>query len=155
MTLRSSSGRSSAGAGGSVPEVGHLPPKWEPAPLVPSLPIGVAVLAILVALIGILLLVSAILTFLSIFGAAVIPAGIPLLLASADELGAAILLVLGAALIAVARAMWNLETWSLYLSVVVVFAGLTYLFFTASITVLFLILLVVFVYLLTVRHHFY
>ncbi len=37
----------------------------------------------------------------------------------------------------------------------VTFGGLAFLFFTASITYLFLILLVVFVYLLLVRRHFY
>jgi hypothetical protein len=35
------------------------------------------------------------------------------------------------------------------------FFGEAYLFFTATITVLFLLLLVVFVYLLAVRHNFY
>jgi hypothetical protein len=63
--------------------------------------------------------------------------------------------VLGGAVIAVARALWDLERWSLYLGVGGTFFGLTYLFFTSQITILFLLLLGLFVYLLSVRHHFY
>lgn len=141
-------------AASALPEVGHLPPHWEPTPIIPSLPFGVAFLAILVAGGGVLLVVSAVLAFLHLLAGAYLPAGI-LIFAPVDEIGAGVLLVLGAVLIAVARALWDLELWALYLSVVALFAGLAYLFFTASITILFVVLLVVFVYLLAVRHHFY
>ncbi|MGI0150486.1 MAG: hypothetical protein ACREC5_00930, partial [Thermoplasmata archaeon] len=66
-----------------------------------------------------------------------------------------ILILLGVALLALARSLFDLERWSLYVTVGLLFLGETYLFFTGSITVLFLVLLALFMYLLTVRHHFY
>ncbi|HEV2165961.1 MAG TPA: hypothetical protein VGS23_03120, partial [Thermoplasmata archaeon] len=74
---------------------------------------------------------------------------------SVDQWGAAVLIVLGASLLALARALWDLERWSLYVTVGLLFVAQAYLFFTGSITVLFLLLLAVFIYLLAVRHHFY
>ncbi|HKS59459.1 MAG TPA: hypothetical protein VJS68_01620 [Thermoplasmata archaeon] len=137
-----------------LPGLHHLPPRWEPGPIIPSLPYGVAFLAVLIALLGVVLLIGALLVFVHLFAGSFLPPGLNLL-NGVDELGAGIVLVLGAVLVAVAKALWALEEWSLYLAVIVLFGGLAYLFFTASITVLFVVLLVVFMYLLTVRHHFY
>lgn len=135
-------------------EVDHLPPHWEPTPIRPRLPFGVGLIAILVVIGGALVLIAGALYLLNAYVGNVVPSDI-LIIHSVDILGAAILLLFGAILIAVGNALWHQETWSLWTTVVVVFAGLTYLFFTASITVLFLVLLVIFVYLLTVRRYFY
>ena len=145
--------RSSATATGS-PEVEHLPPQWEPTPVRPSLPLGVAVFAILVALGGLLVLVSGILFLLNAYLGTAIPSQL-LIVHQVDVIGAAVLVLLGAVLLGVATALWNQEAWALYTTVVVLFLSLGYLFFTSQITVLFLVFLLLFVYLLAVRHHFF
>jgi hypothetical protein len=135
-------------------EVEHLPPQWRPTPVKPSLPIGVAILSVLIALSGLFILLAGILFLVNLYAGPVVPSDL-LLLKSIDQIGAGILIVLGAVLLSVANALWNQERWALYATVLVLFLGLTYLFFTGYITVLFLLLLLVFVYLLTVRRHFY
>ncbi|MGI0131836.1 MAG: hypothetical protein ACREDK_01880 [Thermoplasmata archaeon] len=135
-------------------EVQHLPPHWEPTPYRPRLPFGIALLAILVVIGGAVVLVAGALYLLNAYVANAVPPSL-LIIQTVDALGAAILILFGAVLIAVGNALWHQETWSLWTTIVVVFAGLTYLFFTASITVLFIFLLVIFVYLLTVRRYFY
>lgn len=157
MSHARSSGSSESGASGRPPpvEVGHLPPRWQPTPPRPSLPVGVALLAILIAIAGLVILVAGTLYLLNAsFGAAAVPESL-LIVKNVDPIGAAILLGLGAVLLGVATALWRQETWALWTTVVILFLAIAYLFFTSSITVLFLLLLLVFVYLLTVRHHFY
>jgi ABC-type Fe3+-siderophore transport system permease subunit len=134
--------------------ISHLPPRWDPPPIRPPLPIGVAVLSVLIALVGALLLVSGCLFLLHYYFPTAVPATL-LILSSIDVVGGAILVLFGAVLISVATALWRQETWALWTTVVVVFLALTYLFFTGSITVLFVVFLLLFIYLLTVRHHFY
>lgn len=130
----------------------HLP---APPPLRPSLPVGVAVFAVALGIAAVLALLAGSLILLnSLLGDGVVPSSI-LIVNSLDNVGAAVLVLLGAALLALARALFDLERWSLYLTVGLLFLADTYLFFTGSITVLFLLLLILFMYLLTVRHHFY
>ncbi|MCI4355467.1 MAG: hypothetical protein L3K06_08925 [Thermoplasmata archaeon] len=142
-----------AASKGSV-EVHRLPPRWEPTPVTPSLPIGVAVLAIAIALGGVVILLAGALFLLNAYLGTVVPSSL-LIVRSVDPLGAAILVLLGAILLSVATALWRQEAWALWTTIVVVFVALAYMFFTASITVIFLLFLVLFIYLLTVRHHFY
>jgi hypothetical protein len=157
-----SGGHPPAAPGGTGPRaspppivVHHLPRPYRPPPLRPSLPIGVAVLAVILAIGAVVLLLAGALVLLhQLLGPAVVPSTL-FLTPTVDVWGAAILVVLGAALLALARALWDLERWSLYVAVGLSFLGLTYLFFTGSITVLFLLMLVIFIYLLAVRHHFY
>ncbi|MGI0053980.1 MAG: hypothetical protein ACRECR_07000 [Thermoplasmata archaeon] len=133
----------------------HLPAPYEPPPLRPSLPVGVAVFAVVMAAGAVLAVVAGALVLLNaLLGDSAVPSAI-LLTTSVDETGAAILILLGVALLALARSLFDLERWSLYVTVGLLFLGETYLFFTGSITVLFLVLLALFMYLLTVRHHFY
>ncbi len=144
----------SASDGDGGPEVGHLPPQWSPDTVRPSLPIGVAVLAVVIGIIGILLILAGGLFLIEVYTNDALPTSV-LIIHSIDPVGAALLILLGAILLALATALWRQEAWALYTTVAVSFAGLTFLFFTNSITYLFLILLVVFVYLLVVRRHFY
>jgi hypothetical protein len=137
-----------------VVEIDHLPPHWEPTPFRPKLPIGVALLSIVIAIAGIVIIVAGALYLLNSYLGAIVPTDL-LIIRSVDILGAAILLLFGAVLIAMANALWHQERWSLWTTIIVVFGGLAYLFFTASITVLFLIFLLLFIYLLTVRRYFY
>ncbi len=138
-----------------VVEIQHLPKAHRLPPLRPSLPVGVAALAVGLGIVAVLMLLAGALVLMNAFlGATIVPSSL-FIATSVDAWGAAILVVLGAAVLALARSLWDLERWSLWVSVGTVFLGLSYLFFTGSITVLFVLLLVVFVYLLLVRHHFY
>ncbi len=141
------------GAGAPV-EIDHLPPAWEPTPARPRLPVGVAVVAILIGLSGFVMVLAALLFVLNnAFGAAV-PSSLEIF-PSIELLGALILLVLGVALLSVATSLWRQETWALWTTIVLVFAMVTYLFFTGFITVLFVLFVVLLVYLLAVRRYFY
>ena len=135
-------------------KVQHLPPVWERQLPPPSLPIGVAGLAIVTALVGVLLTVSGILFVLNYYASIVVPASL-VIFHVGNPIGAAVLVILGVVIVILSSALWHQEVWSFYLTVGFLFLGLAYLFFTDSITFLFLIVLAVFIYLIAVRHHFY
>jgi hypothetical protein len=134
--------------------VGHLPPRWEPTPVVPHLPIGVAIVAVLIAVFAVTMVLAGLLFLLSSYFGSAVPQSLEIF-QSIDLYGAGILMVLGAALIGVATALWRQETWALWVTLVLVFGTTAYLFFTGSITVLFLIFVVLFIYLISVRRYFY
>jgi len=134
--------------------VEHLPPHWEPPSVRPPLPIGVAVLSVLIAIVALVLLLAGSLFLLHYYLPTAVPSDL-LIVSSVDALGAAILILFGAVLLSVATALWRQESWALWTTIVVVFLVLTYLFFTGSITILFLVFLALFIYLITVRYHFY
>ncbi len=140
-------------APGSV-EFDRLPPPWEPTPVRPRLPVGVAVVSVVIAIFALVMLLAGLLFILDSYFGNLFPPSIEIF-QSIDLLGAFILVVLGAALLSIATALWNQETWALWTTVVLVFATTAYLFFTGSITVLFLIFVVLLVYLLAVRRYFY
>lgn len=149
-------GGAAAGSGASArpapPQ--HLPMQWSPKPVTPSLPLGVAIFAIVIAAAGLLLFLAGGLALINVYDPATVPRSL-LILPAVDPIGAAILLLIGTVLLGLAHALWHQERWALYLTVGVLFFGEAYLFFTATITVLFVLLLIVFIYLLTVRDHFY
>jgi hypothetical protein len=132
----------------------HLPPAWEPTPAVPRRPLGVAVIAVLIALGALVLILAGILFLLSSYFGPVVPTTLNLI-PTVDIWGSVIVVVLGAALLGIATSLWRQETWALWTTVVLVFATTAYLFFTDSITVLFVIFIVLFVYLISVRRYFY
>jgi hypothetical protein len=132
----------------------RLPPRWEPSPVVPRLPVGVAVVSILIALVAVVMVLGGALYLLDQLGSTAVPSVFDLF-PSVDLLGAGILLILGIALLGIATALWRQETWALWTTLVIVFATTVYLFFTNSITVLFLLFVLLFVYLLAVRRYFY
>lgn len=145
---------SAASAAEAPAEVQHLPMPWSPGNIVPSLPVGIAILAVLIAILGVVTLLAGALFLLNAYLGNVVPISL-LIVRSVDPLGAAILVLLGAVLLAVATALWRQETWALWTTIVVVFLTLAYLFFTDSITVLFVLFLLLFMYLFSVRRHFY
>jgi hypothetical protein len=144
----------SAGATAGPVEFDHLPPAWEPTPERPRLPLGVAVVSVLTAAFGVVMLLAALLFILASASQGVVPTSLEIF-QSIDLYGAVVLAVLGAALIGIATALWRQETWALWTTLALVFATSAYLFFTGSITVLFLIFVVLFVYLISVRRYFY
>lgn len=136
------------------PTVQHLPPIWERQLPPPSLPIGVAILAFVTAALGVLLIVSGILFVLAYYGSLLVPSSL-VIFHVGDPIGATVLVILGTVIALLSSALWHQEVWAFYLMVGFLFLGLAYLFFTDSITYLFVIVLVVFIYLIAVRHHFY
>jgi hypothetical protein len=132
----------------------HLPPHWEPTPVVPRRPLGVAVISVLIALFALVLLLAGLLYLLASYLGPLVPTGLELI-PSLDVWGALIVALLGAALLGIATSLWRQETWALWTTIVLVFLTTTYLFFTGSITVLFLVFVVIFIYLISVRRYFY
>jgi hypothetical protein len=135
-------------------EFDRLPPAWQPGVVRPRLPVGVAVLAVLIAFFAIVMVLAGTLFVLnSIFGSTV-PSSLEIF-QSIDLQGAAILMLLGIALLTVATSLWRQETWALWTTIVLVFGATAYLFFTGLITILFLVFVGLLVYLLAVRRYFY
>jgi hypothetical protein len=132
----------------------HLPPRWEPTPVVPRRPLGVAVISVLIALFAVVLVLAGLLFLLSSYLGTFVPTGLDLI-PSLDIWGALIVTLLGAAFLGIATSLWRQETWALWTTIVLVFATTAYLFFTGSITVMFVIFVVLFVYLISVRRYFY
>ena len=132
----------------------RLPPRWEPTPVVPRRPIGVAIISFLIAIFAVVLVLAGLLFLLSSYLGPFVSSSLDLI-PSIDLWGAAILVILGAALLGIATSLWRQETWALWTTIVLIFATTAYLFFTGSITVLFLIFVVLFVYLISVRRYFY
>ena len=153
MSGTSTANAPGASAGTQV-QFDHLPPSWEPTPARPRLPLGVAIVSVLIAAFGVVMLLAGLLYLLASVAGEVVPASLEIF-QSIDLYGAAILAILGAALIGIATSLWRQETWALWTTLVLVFATSAYLFFTGSITVLFLIFVVLFVYLISVRRYFY
>ncbi|HXQ94629.1 MAG TPA: hypothetical protein VN864_05620 [Thermoplasmata archaeon] len=117
-----------------------------------SLPLGVAILAVLIGIFGFLFLVAGIL----ILAVSVVGYTIPgFAVFGAGLLGGALLTIFAIVLLAVAFGLWNQELWALVLSIIVI--GLFLVsdivqgaFFTLSGIILVLLL----VYLIAVHRHF-
>ncbi len=135
-------------------EVEHLPTPWEPTPVRPRLPLGVAVVSVLIGLVGFVMVLGAVLFVLNQLVGASVPTSLEIF-SSIDLFGALILLVVGVALLSIATSLWRQETWALWTTVILVFVMTAYLFFTGFITILFLLFVVLLVYLLAVRRYFY
>lgn len=133
-------------------EVHRLPRRWYPSRLTPRLPIGAAIIAVGIALSGLLVLIAGTLVVAGAYFPASL-AGVQLVNVSAVT--GALFVILGAVLLVLGTALWRQEAWALYTTVVLIFGGLAFLFFTDTITLIFVLLLVVFVYLLAVQHYFY
>ena len=147
-------GTATASAGEGPVSFEKLPPAWEPTPVRPRLPVGVAVVSVLLAIAAVVLILGGALFLLNEVGTGFVPSVLDLF-PSVSFLGAVILMVLGVALLALATSLWRQETWALWSTLVLVFGTTIYLFFTESITVLFVLLIILFVYLLSVRRYFY
>lgn len=125
----------------------------------PKRPIGIAILAILVALIGVGALILGVITLLapsfSLGPLDDLLAFVGENLAQLGPLGGAVVFVAGFLLINVANGLWHQELWSLVLCAGVLFAAEAVIFFfLLPFTYLFFALLAIFVYLLAVRKSF-
>ena len=148
------SGTSTASATTPPVKFDRLPPPWTPGTERPRLPVGIAILAVLIAAIAFVMVLAGTLFILNSAFQAWVPTSLEIF-QSIDLQGALILLVLGVALLTIATSLWRQETWALWTTIVLVFAATAYLFFTGSVTYLFLIFVGLLVYLLAVRRYFY
>ncbi len=135
-------------------EFDRLPPPWAPGSARPHLPVGVAVVSVVIAFLAVAMVLAGLLfTFHAALGPFV-PASVEIF-PSIDLLGAATLVVLGGSLLVVATCLWRQEPWALWTTIVLVFAACTYLVFTGLISYLLIVLAGLLVYLLAVRRYFY
>ena len=153
MSGGSTASASSASPGATV-RFDRLPPAWQPTPVRPKLPIGVGILAVVIAFLAVVMVLAGALFLLNGLAGTIVPTSLEIF-QSIDLEGAGILVVLGIALITVATSLWRQETWALWTTIVLVFGAIAYLFFTGLITVLFLVFVGLLVYLLAVRRYFY
>jgi hypothetical protein len=125
-----------------------------PAPSAPTRPIGVAILAFLVGLLGFLIIIGGIL----IIAAAAVPAvlGVPHnLLGTSDWVWGIVVLIIGLIILGLALGLWHLRMWALVLTLIFVFLELvSYGLAGAWVSLGFILSLVLFIYLLAVNRHF-
>ncbi len=122
--------------------------------MAPRLPLGVAIVSMLIGLAGFVMVLGAVLFVLNQLVGATVPTSLEIFSAY-NTFGALILLVVGVALLSIATSLWRQETWALWTTIVLVFATTAYLFFTGFITILFVLFVALLVYLLAVRRYFY
>ncbi len=134
-------------------EFDHLPPVLFPPGYRPRRPLGVGVVSLLVGSFGTLLVLSGILANLVAYGGPLIPSSLSIV-GSTDGIVNGVLAGVGAVLIVVATGLWRQEEWALYTLSGLAFGAMIYLLFVGSVTVLFLLLLILGLYLLLVRRYF-
>jgi hypothetical protein len=121
-----------------------------------ELPILVGILAVLIGLFGVFLIVVGLLILLTGLGILSIPAvatysaiGGPLVIAGL------VTLIFGVIIFAVATGLWDLETWALYLTGIVLAGVIGWLVYTGSFGLSLVIAVVLLVYLVVVSPRFY
>lgn len=120
----------------------------------PTRPLGVAILAVLVGIFGFLLILGGALVLAGVTAAAYF--GIPTGLAGLGgiEFGA-IVLIIGLIILGLALGLWHLRMWALVLTILfVLFELVSYGVAGLWVSFGFIFALILFIYLLAVRHHF-
>jgi lysylphosphatidylglycerol synthetase-like protein (DUF2156 family) len=121
-----------------------------------KLPILVGLLAILVGLFGAFLAVVGILVIFNSLGALSYPGLVPFNAFGGTTLVAGMFtLIFGAILLIVAMGLWDLETWALWLTGIVTAGVIVVLLWSASFGVALAVAVVLLIYLIAVRKHFY
>ncbi len=123
-------------------------PPYQPYAPPPSRPIGVAILAILVVLVGVLILIAAIGIFL--FSGFIAMSGLPTFGLAVGIVGA-VVLILALIWIAVGLGLWHLRSWAWWLAIIVMLLSILGSIGAPALAV---IPILIFVYLILVRHHF-
>ncbi|MGI0132490.1 MAG: hypothetical protein ACREDK_05290 [Thermoplasmata archaeon] len=117
-------------------------------------PLGVAILAVLIGILGALFLVGSIILFLVVFFASAFAPN-ALWVFGPGLLGAVLLLIFGVVLLVIARGLWDLEMWALVLSFIVLgVAWISDVVQGLILSLTALLLLALLVYLFLVRRHF-
>jgi len=126
-------------------------PQYAPAP---SRPIGVAILAVLVGLYGLLLILAGVLVLAGV--AATHFLGIPTGFAGLGAFAVGVIvLIVGLIILGLALGLWHLRMWALVLTLLfVIFELISYGLAGAFVSLGFILALILFVYLLAVHRHF-
>ncbi len=129
---------------------------YQPDSVAGELPILVGILAILVALFGVLLIALGGLAILGGLGIVnVSPISAFGFASNSTLLTGALTLVFGIILTVVASGLWNTETWALWLTGIVTAAVIGLLVWSSSFGIALLIAVLLLIYLVAVRRHFY
>jgi hypothetical protein len=121
-----------------------------------ELPILVGIMAILIGLFGLFWVVVGAVLILAALGIFVAPAFVAFSWVGGSVLVAgAITLIFGAVLVAVATGLWDLETWALYLTGIVLVGIIALLVLAGSFGIGLVLAVVLLVYLIAVSPHFY
>lgn len=125
-----------------------------PSGTVPGRPLGVAILAVLVGIVGFLFTVLGILVLAKVAVSSYL-GQLPSVIGETGFIAGAIVLVLGLIILGLAVGLWHLRMWALVLTLLVlVFELVVYGYAGAFASFPFVIALVLFVYLLAVHKHF-
>jgi hypothetical protein len=129
------------------------PPAPPPTPPQRSLPIGVAILSILIGIYGFLVFLTGLLLFVNI--------GIPTYLGHPPTFGlaglelAAIVTIIGLIILGIGVALWRLRLWALVLALLfLLYEVIAYAYAGHYESIGFILALLLFVYLLAVNRHF-
>ncbi|MGP8076806.1 MAG: hypothetical protein ACLP8Y_08810 [Thermoplasmata archaeon] len=117
-------------------------------------PLGVAILAVLVGLFGVLIIIGGLL----LLAAATIPSflGVPSsFVGESGALWGVIVLIIGLIILGLALGLWHLRMWALVLTLIFVFIELVSFAIAGNFVSLgFILSLIIFVYLIAVNRHF-
>jgi hypothetical protein len=121
-----------------------------------SLPLGVAILAVLIGLFGILWILGGILILASVTAIAYFNSGgLPAVLHATGLVAGAVLLIVGLIILGLALGLWHRRMWALVLTLLVLLVVLvSYGLAGAFVSYQFIVSLVLFVYLVAVNRHF-
>ena len=128
-------------------------PQYTP-PVPPSRPLGVAILAVLVGLYGILLILGGLLVLAGI--AATHFLGVPTGFAGLGTFTLGLIVfIVGLIILGLALGLWHLRMWALVLTILfVLFELVTYGLAGAFVSLGFILAFILFIYLLAVHRHF-
>ena len=120
----------------------------------PSRPLGVAILAVLVGIFGFLLILGGVLILAGIGAAAYL--GIPTgFVGIGGVVVGIVVLVIGLIVLGLALGLWHLRMWALVLTILfVLFELVSFGLAGHFVTFGFIFALILFIYLIAVRHHF-
>ncbi|MGP8110030.1 MAG: hypothetical protein ACLQD9_04905 [Thermoplasmata archaeon] len=117
------------------------------------LPLGVAIIAILVGIFGFFILLGGLLLLISAAGYAVAGIGVTGVFGTTGTIAGIIVAIIGLVILGVAVGLWNQELWALVLAILVLlFYGAVEFFASAWFGLLIVVLLVV--YMVAVAKHF-
>jgi hypothetical protein len=117
------------------------------------LPLGVAILAILIGIFGFVVLLGGILLLLTVAGYSVGALGASTVFGTSGLVAAIIITIIGLVILSVAVGLWNQELWALVLAILVLLVyGAVDLFAGSWLWLVIIVLLIV--YLVAVSRHF-
>jgi hypothetical protein len=129
----------------------YQPGTYEPAPEEPSKPIGVAILAVLIGIVGFLFIVAGVLLA---FAGIAFGVSIPQVASYGVLVAGIIVLIIGLIILGVALGLWHQRLWALVLAIIVVGAYFVLDTLAADFSIGWILSLILLIYLIAVHRHF-